>query len=327
MKNFIIYGFPGSGKTFFFKNYFMNSINNDIFNIHNDKILYINSSDEKGVDIIRNLILPFCSTKNSKNKIVIIDDADLLTDDAQSFIRIIIQNKSITFILITNTLSKIAKYLLSNCFIVFFNHITLLLINNIFFNNPSILSPLLSKLLQYNINSDIRSINNILYIDSLTNQINSFSSLSSPIIYHPSFSIFSNNKNIFSDFNYILNSFLSPSLNLKFNYIFNLIESFTDNYNLSTLDLFHIFYDFFYCLLLFSLNIYDRFIYNNFTTICFAFNHISNISSLSSIFNLSISKQILLRLDDLQNVLFVTNSNKRHIIYILSSIFDPLHSL
>lgn len=82
-------------------------------------VLELNASDERGIDIIRNKVKDFARTKSidSEFKIIILDEADALTRDAQQALRRTMENFTQTarFILICNYSSKIIEPIQSRC--------------------------------------------------------------------------------------------------------------------------------------------------------------------------------------------------------------------
>lgn len=53
-------------------------------------VLELNASDDRGIGIVRGEVLNFASTKtlfNSKCKLIILDEADAMTNDAQNALR------------------------------------------------------------------------------------------------------------------------------------------------------------------------------------------------------------------------------------------------
>jgi replication factor C small subunit len=80
--------------------------------------LYINASDERGIDTIRDKVQGFASSASFKPlKIIILDEADFLTIQAQASLRNIIETYSRTtrFILTCNYLERIIDPLQSRC--------------------------------------------------------------------------------------------------------------------------------------------------------------------------------------------------------------------
>jgi len=82
--------------------------------------LEMNSSDERGIDVIRNKIKDFARTKSIANvpfKIILLDECDSLTKDAQHALRRTMETYSnnCRFILSCNYLSKIIDPIKSRC--------------------------------------------------------------------------------------------------------------------------------------------------------------------------------------------------------------------
>jgi len=80
--------------------------------------LYLNASDENGIDIIRDKVKGFASTSSFKPlKVVILDEADFLTQPAQAALRNLIEEYSITtrFILTCNYVERLIEPLQSRC--------------------------------------------------------------------------------------------------------------------------------------------------------------------------------------------------------------------
>ena len=81
--------------------------------------LYINASDENGVDSIRNKVITFSQTRSidGKIKVVILDEADNLSGDAQRILRNVMEEYAATtrFILTANYFHRIIEPLTSRC--------------------------------------------------------------------------------------------------------------------------------------------------------------------------------------------------------------------
>lgn len=84
--------------------------------------LNINASEERGIEVVRTRIIPFVMSKNIFSddnlfKLVILDEADSMTADAQAMLRKVIENYSSTtrFCLICNYIKKISLALQSRC--------------------------------------------------------------------------------------------------------------------------------------------------------------------------------------------------------------------
>jgi len=80
--------------------------------------LYINASDERGIDTIRDKIVPFASSIGFNGlKVVILDESDYLTAQAQATLRNVIEtfSSSCRFIFTCNYLDRIIAPLQSRC--------------------------------------------------------------------------------------------------------------------------------------------------------------------------------------------------------------------
>ncbi|KAK6190585.1 hypothetical protein SNE40_002418 [Patella caerulea] len=83
-------------------------------------VLELNASDDRGIGIVRGQVLSFASTRTifkSGFKIVILDEADAMTNDAQNALRRVIEKftENTRFCIICNYLSKIIPALQSRC--------------------------------------------------------------------------------------------------------------------------------------------------------------------------------------------------------------------
>ena len=109
IQNLLFHGVAGTGKTTLAK-LIAKNLNCDL--------LYINASDERGIDTIRDKIIPFASSMSFNDiKIVILDEADYITPQAQATLRNTIEACSATtrFILTCNYLERIISPLQSRC--------------------------------------------------------------------------------------------------------------------------------------------------------------------------------------------------------------------
>jgi DNA polymerase III delta prime subunit len=80
--------------------------------------LYINASDERGIDTIRDKIIPFASSMGFNGlKVIILDESDYLTAQAQATLRNVMESFSAScrFILTCNYLDRIISPLQSRC--------------------------------------------------------------------------------------------------------------------------------------------------------------------------------------------------------------------
>lgn len=90
-----------------------------------DTVLELNASDERGIDVIRTKIKNFSSMQEFFNvpfKIVILDEADSVTKDAQSAMRRVIEvaSQNVRFILMCNYADEIIDPIKSRCAIMRF---------------------------------------------------------------------------------------------------------------------------------------------------------------------------------------------------------------
>jgi len=109
IQNLLFYGPSGTGKTTLAK-LIINNINCD----H----LYINASDERGIDTIREKVVSFASAASfSPLKVVILDEADFLTLTAQASLRNVIEtfSRSTRFILTCNFIERVINPIQSRC--------------------------------------------------------------------------------------------------------------------------------------------------------------------------------------------------------------------
>ena len=109
IQNYLLYGPAGTGKTTLAK-LIVKNLDCDY--------LYINASDERGIETIRDKVSGFASVMSFKSiKVVILDEADFLTIQAQASLRNIVESFSRTtrFIMTCNYVERIIDPLQSRC--------------------------------------------------------------------------------------------------------------------------------------------------------------------------------------------------------------------
>ncbi|KAK1156502.1 replication factor C subunit 5 [Huso huso] len=117
LPHLLFYGPPGTGKTSTILACAKQLYKEKEFN---SMVLELNASDDRGIDVVRGPILSFSSTRTIFNrgfKLVILDEADAMTQDAQNALRRVIEKftENTRFCLICNYLSKIIPALQSRC--------------------------------------------------------------------------------------------------------------------------------------------------------------------------------------------------------------------
>ena len=109
IQNFIFYGGAGTGKTTLAK-IIVKNLDCDF--------LYLNASDENGIDTIRDKVKGFASTASFKGiKVVILDEADFITIQGHAALRNVIEtfSRSTRFILTCNYIERIIDPIQSRC--------------------------------------------------------------------------------------------------------------------------------------------------------------------------------------------------------------------
>ena len=117
LPHLLLYGPPGTGKTSTILACAKQMYKPSEFS---SMVLELNASDDRGIKVVRTRILNFASTRTifkSGMKLIILDEADAMTNDAQNALRRVIEKftDNVRFCLICNYLTKIIPALQSRC--------------------------------------------------------------------------------------------------------------------------------------------------------------------------------------------------------------------
>ena len=113
LPHLLFYGPPGSGKTSMIL-----ALARDMYGENYRRyITEINGSSERGIDTIRINVINFIQAKSDRVKLVILDEADALTGEAQGALKSVMEkyHKYSRFCLICNDVNKISPALQSRC--------------------------------------------------------------------------------------------------------------------------------------------------------------------------------------------------------------------
>jgi len=118
MPHLLLYGPPGTGKT---------TLARIIIKMLDADSITLNASSERGIETVRQKITEFAGTKSSNEgiKIVFLDEADHLTQEAQTALRNIMEThcRNTRFIMTCNYFSKIIDPIKSRCLSIKFDNI------------------------------------------------------------------------------------------------------------------------------------------------------------------------------------------------------------
>lgn len=127
LPNLIISGPPGTGKTTSILCLARQLLG---ANVYKEAVLEMNASNDRGIDVVRNKIKMFAQKKvtleRGRHKIIILDEADSMTDGAQQALRRIMEIYSNTtrFCLACNNSEKIIEPIQSRCAILRYSKLT-----------------------------------------------------------------------------------------------------------------------------------------------------------------------------------------------------------
>lgn len=186
--NLLFYGPPGTGKTTTIIN-LVNAYQSKLNMRNRGLMIHLNASDERGIDIIRNQINSFVSTKSMFGngiKFVILDEVDYMTTNAQIALRYLLTSytdNNVRFCLICNYVSRIDESLQTEFVRMRFNQLPepdiLSFLKKIRDSEKLTLSDTNLVSIQRQFNSDIRSMinymqtnqDNIRQINVITNDV------------------------------------------------------------------------------------------------------------------------------------------------------------
>jgi predicted AAA+ superfamily ATPase len=117
-KHILLTGPPGSGKTSSAKLFVETIYGNNSINTKFSRALFLNSSDERGLEAVRSRVYPFIRSSlhilfqnniENKPKIIIFDEAETLTDQAQMALRPLLDEdpQKVIIIFLCNSISRI----------------------------------------------------------------------------------------------------------------------------------------------------------------------------------------------------------------------------
>lgn len=176
--NLLLYGPPGTGKTTTIINLIKTykDMKNETMT---DSIIHLNSSDDRGVDIIRYQIQTFISSDNlfSKNamKFIVLDEVDYMTKQAQNALKCLIQQYSpnIRYCLMCNYIYKIEEALKTEFVLLRYNNLPpthiISFLDDVNIKEGLELSSENLRLIQEKYGSDIRSMLNQMQLTGQSN--------------------------------------------------------------------------------------------------------------------------------------------------------------
>ena len=168
--NLLLYGPPGTGKTTTIIN-LVNAYQEKYNQKNKGLMIHLNASDERGIDIIRNQINGFVTSRSMFGegmKFVILDEVDYMTKNAQTALRYLLNNYNnivnVRFCLICNYISRIDEALQTEFVRMRFNQLPeskiLCFLNKINIAEKLNVDEDILVSIQRHFNSDIRSMIN-----------------------------------------------------------------------------------------------------------------------------------------------------------------------
>lgn len=202
--NFLFYGPPGTGKTTTIIN--LVKMYQERYNQSNmGLMIHLNASDERGIDIIRNQINMFVTSKTLYGegmKFVILDEVDYMTKNAQNALRYLLNSYNsiinFRFCLICNYISRIDDSLQTEFVRIRFNQLPktdiihflqkINMAENLNLNKETLIS------IQRHFNSDIRSMINYMQSNQHLSNIPNQCKVITEQIWHDLTLVIKNNK-------------------------------------------------------------------------------------------------------------------------------------
>eukprot|EP00276_Gloeochaete_wittrockiana_P004949 CAMPEP_0184648432 /NCGR_PEP_ID=MMETSP0308-20130426/5558_1 /TAXON_ID=38269 /ORGANISM="Gloeochaete witrockiana, Strain SAG 46.84" /LENGTH=298 /DNA_ID=CAMNT_0027080249 /DNA_START=123 /DNA_END=1019 /DNA_ORIENTATION=+ len=126
MPNLILAGPPGTGKT----TSILCLARALLGSSHKEAVLELNASDDRGIDVVRNKIKMFAQKKVTlppgRHKVIILDEADSMTEGAQQALRrtMEIYSNTTRFALACNASNKIIEPIQSRCAIIRYSRLS-----------------------------------------------------------------------------------------------------------------------------------------------------------------------------------------------------------
>jgi replication factor C subunit 2/4 len=173
LQNLLLFGGAGTGKTSSIL-----AFCNEIYGNSSDCVLLLNASDNRDINIVKTKIVDFCNLQINNNnkykfKIIILDEVDSMTYNAQNSLRGIMKkyDKYIRFCFICNYENKIIDGIKSYCCLfrfkpLFYKSIILKIKKICFDENIKIKNNCLNRLIDIS-NGDMRKVLNVLQCCSL----------------------------------------------------------------------------------------------------------------------------------------------------------------